>query len=323
MKIAPDEHRTASGKVAGFTLIEVLVTILVIGLSIALLLPAIQIARESARRTRCASNLHQLGISAGMYAAGNNRLPAGANFGKGFSVHVALLGHMEGGVVFHSINTGVFNFDAANRTASGTSIDLLLCPSDYSPGRSMAKTNYAGNIGYGYQLNGTCNGAIVNKPDGPISLGNITDGASNTVMMSEWITGSGVDDVDDKAGTVYYTPEMSHKDQFPAFVEMCMLVRSNNVITKKFWNHKGRKWIDGSLGSSAAYNHNITFNKNSCLNGGYYLESAWTASSGHPSGGNSLFADGHVQFIKETSSPRIWKALGTRAGAEPLGLADL
>ena len=146
---------------SGFTLIELLVVISIIGVLIALLLPAVQSARESARRTQCVNNLKQLGLAVQSYLTSANVLPAqtldnvvppGATGGgknppggtgaklQWFTPWTAsLLPNMDGQALFSALNFSVPMFEfvppiyGANTTVALTSISTLLCPSESSP----------------------------------------------------------------------------------------------------------------------------------------------------------------------------------------------
>ena len=127
-------HRDCTERGA-FTLVEVLVAIGVIGLLVALLIPAVQSARESARRLKCSNNLHQLGIALQAYASSFGMLP-GAYSGKAFSIHAMLLPGLEQTTLYNSINFSCASVSLSSRerypnlTSARTSVDLFLCPSD-------------------------------------------------------------------------------------------------------------------------------------------------------------------------------------------------
>src|SRR3954449_2241543 len=123
----------------GFTLIELLVVISIIGLLIALLLPAVQAAREAARRMQCTNNLKQLGLAVQSYVdingslppTGNNpTVPAGVGRTNDFSMKARLLPFMEQQVIWNAFNQS-FAYNAAQHvTPTGTYIRTFLCPSD-------------------------------------------------------------------------------------------------------------------------------------------------------------------------------------------------
>jgi prepilin-type N-terminal cleavage/methylation domain-containing protein/prepilin-type processing-associated H-X9-DG protein len=128
----------------GFTLIELLVALAIIGILIALLLPAVQSAREAARRLQCTNNLKQLGLSVAGYESSNGCLPPGAfprdtipiypggcTGCSDFSVFVRLLPELEQQAAYNAANLLLTSFQPQNNSVSGTGIATLWCPSDY------------------------------------------------------------------------------------------------------------------------------------------------------------------------------------------------
>jgi prepilin-type N-terminal cleavage/methylation domain-containing protein/prepilin-type processing-associated H-X9-DG protein len=129
---------------AGFTLIELLVVIAIIGVLIALLLPAVQQAREAARRTQCVNNLKQIGLALHNYESVNGAFPTAGQgslyagvaipdtmYVDGTGFHARILPYLEQKAVYDSIN---FNFDynhlsGSNYTGYSTIINAFLCPS--------------------------------------------------------------------------------------------------------------------------------------------------------------------------------------------------
>ena len=204
----------------GFTLIEVLVVIAIIGLLVALLLPAVQSAREAARRMQCANNLKQIGLALHGYHDAVGSLPWGQGpFGwNDWGAAALVLPHMEQGVLFNGINFSQDLLPAqpgcpANTTAQAITLAALICPSDLDRlTNPQGHTNYAGNAGsnplffrratsspaFPASIFPTPDGlfAFVSaRPDPPfgtvVSFAGITDGLSQTAAFSERVKGIG------------------------------------------------------------------------------------------------------------------------------------
>jgi len=146
----------------GFTLIELLVVIAIIGVLIALLLPAVQAAREAARRAQCTNNLKQIGLALHNYESANGSFPLGASMAPAanltqrtsgwtnWSAQAMMLPFMEQTAIYNAIN---FNWagghdigGAINATAWNTKINSFLCPSDGNAGQT-GSNSYFGSVG--------------------------------------------------------------------------------------------------------------------------------------------------------------------------------
>src|SRR5215469_6297012 len=205
-----------------FTLVELLVVIAVIGILVALLLPAVQAARESARRANCNNNLKQLGIAIHHYYDAMGRFPAVRDtYPMAFSAHAHLLPFCEQLPVFQMIDfTGkqgaTTDYKGYNLPAAQMAIPVFNCPSDRGsvsggngavPGVTFGGTNYVTCTGTGASKNGygpaagvingdylTANGVFVLTSaggQGPIRTADIRDGLSCTACFSESTYGNG------------------------------------------------------------------------------------------------------------------------------------
>jgi prepilin-type N-terminal cleavage/methylation domain-containing protein/prepilin-type processing-associated H-X9-DG protein len=207
--------RRTSSRGAGFTLIELLVVIAIIAVLIGLLLPAVQAAREAARRAQCVNNLKQLGLAMHNYENSTGSFP----FGHGpynnndWGAFALLLNQFEQAVVFNSINFADTGHAAAkpsteNATVQYLTINVLNCPTDLDRlTTGFGHASYAASFGatpagFGLKspdglfgaVGGSAQVPIPNGygPDEPVvRIADVTDGLSNTAAFSERVKGVG------------------------------------------------------------------------------------------------------------------------------------
>jgi prepilin-type N-terminal cleavage/methylation domain-containing protein/prepilin-type processing-associated H-X9-DG protein len=313
----------------GFTLIELLTVVTIIGVLLALLLPAVQATREAGRLTQCRNNLKQIGVALANYQISIGVYPFGVG-GSGppgyvprWSALSQLLPQLDQQALFNSMNfngipwSGVVAVSLMNETAITTKVAVFLCPSDWDAideKQGLAHLNYrasAGTLPYNLTF-ATPNNA--GKNDGTfyfqsdVRPSSIPDGLSTTACFSERCLGSsaGPDRLSD-----YYVTEQ-------ATVQACANAAggsSRYAFDEIEWS--GQRWADGNVFYSR-YQHILTPNQPSCNFGAddYQGEAIVTATSRHPRGVAVLMADGSVQFVKETISSAVWTALGTTGGGD-------
>jgi prepilin-type N-terminal cleavage/methylation domain-containing protein/prepilin-type processing-associated H-X9-DG protein len=291
-------RRTSRG---GFTAIELLVVIAIIGVLAALLLPAVQAAREAARRARCAGNLHQMGIAL------NNNVARGRGVPGRLSGFLRDIEQSSLADLPRDTSTPT----PAGQTARSTTIAVFLCPSDRAVGPAGGGTNYAGNGGVGFNESGRVrNGAF------GAAVRDFSDGLSNTAAISEWLRRDGNVQVRDPQRSVFATPErLIGQADLSKFSVECHGLDPQRAQLEQLG--KGQDWTRSGFGYSL-YNHVLGINDHTCTNAGLVEQGAWTAASAHPRGANVLFADGHVMFVKDSISLETWRAVGTRNGGEPV-----
>jgi len=312
------EHSRGLRRRGGFTLIECLVVVSIIGVLVAILLPAVQAARESARRAQCINNLKQIGIGLHSYMSVHSVFPAGQG-GRGHSLHVAILPYIEQNALYDSINFDIgMKGNMHNATLEVTRVSNYLCPSDAAIWETVGSSSYAGNAGDHVGFNGFngvfCGEAVSGRH---VSSQDFADGMSGTVALAEWLTTT-PNNLDQRR---MFFQLQSNEDTFDkdSFTKSCINigVEASNGNPA---NTKGLGWFVG-LWTKSLYDHAIPINGPNCtLKFKQGFIGGCTAGSLHPGGANVTMGDGHVQFIKDTINGSVWRALGTRSGGEVVGL---
>jgi len=323
----------------GLTLIESLVVIAILGVLIALLIPAVQAAREAARRVQCTNNHKQLGLAIQSYQATNGSYPFG-QFASVIdrSLWIRTLPFLEQDAVYNAINMEVAILAPHNMTVQSVAIEVFFCPSDpwarsrrtdssllagYDPAqtnkpRSVSFTSYVANFG---SIDSTAhifpdqrgfaqaNGMFSDVS--PITPAMVPDGLGQTMFVAERATA--------------YLQELNILDA--------------TIATRYGW------YFLGDIGDTlflAFYPPNMPRK----VSVGAGVNHAAAASSLHPGGLNAAMGDGSVRFIKDTIStwpfdevsgrpagvtegpgghwanlpkPAVWQHLATRAGGEVIG----
>ena len=299
----------------GFTLIEILAVVTILGVLVALILPAVQAAREAARRIGCMNNLKQIGLAIHNYSAIYDVFPHGLN---GYTPHVAMLPYLEMGDRYNAINFESGRFGGVdfeeNRTARSGSVSVFLCPSDPQQDPNGIPTSYAANQGVGLENWRTANGPFGNRVDDVYNrLADVTDGTSSTAAFSEWVISHHFDPPRSRWVVYLNVPPINDPRPFATLQNECATadLSGSNV------HHvgKGANWFNRGF-PNTHYNHNMPINGRSCLVGGMEIV---TAGSRHLGGANVLMVDGHVSFLKEGGSRKMWEALGSMDGGEIVG----
>ena len=305
-----------SNATRGISLIEILIVVFIIGVLVALTLPAVQYSRAASRNISCSANLRQIGIACGNYLSSNGTFPAGTTAHSNMSMFVALLPYLDLVNLHNSINMSMQlyrNADLArisNETAFQATIGILICPDQRDTERNAGSTTYAGNGGYDAQSE-RFNGVFSDdNPRKIVSPASILDGMSQTALFTEWIVnpiGS-----QDRLATVFNTKDLRAADEYDSFVAAC---RSITFETSNFNNVKMAHWADGENGETI-YTHDLSLNENTCLNYHSINYGAFTAGSRHAGTANMLACDGSVRSIKKSTSPALWRSLGSRDGGD-------
>lgn len=190
MPASPSPEQTHQSRTA-FTLVELLVVISIIGTLMGLLLPAVQAARESARRMQCQSNLHNLGLALLNYESAHRRFSIGAMLNKHHSWGTAILPFLEQVAVHDSINLSKDWDDPSNLNSVKTNLSIFECPSSLKS--FNGKTDYCGISGSWHNARspGSKNGMLYPALEANtvgVTLASVIDGTSHTLLVAEGAT---------------------------------------------------------------------------------------------------------------------------------------
>jgi prepilin-type N-terminal cleavage/methylation domain-containing protein/prepilin-type processing-associated H-X9-DG protein len=318
----------------GFTLVELLVVIAIIGILVALLLPAIQAAREAARRSQCSNNLRQLALALHNYESSQKTFPPalvmdltpGKTWGE-WGPQSRLLNYLEESSLQSQITFTLPFTDPKNLPVTAYRVPTLICPSEQNDKKSYVDNveqyplNYAANMGTWMVYNPVTNvgGDGVFEPNTRISIRQIADGTSKTLAFSEV-----------KAFQPYLESGGAASPTAPASLAAI------SGITGTFEEAEGHTgWVEGRVDQDG---FTATFPPNSIvpyLNGGQSFDidfrtieegesttavtyAATTSRSYHSGMVNSAMVDGSVRSFSSDTDLPVWRALATRSGAETL-----
>ncbi len=298
----------------GFTLVEVIVSIGVIGLLMALLLPAIQRVRESSRAVECKSHLHQIGI-----AVHNHCEKSGGKLPHTHLPLTKLLPLVDMASLADYLDRGT---PPSQSVPSGPA--LYVCPSDPQASTEKWRTSYP--INWGTKIL-SLNGMVASHGSGttfdghPTNLADITDGLSATAMFSEQLVRvvSGPSNISvpmAKQAPLRHVWKTGrdftdgHELELAAY---CLDPVNHNTATL------GGYFGTATLGAESPYNHIAPANSWSFHIPGESLYGAFAPSSNHPGGVHVLLADGSVRFVSSSIGLPVWWALGSRNGNESVG----
>jgi prepilin-type processing-associated H-X9-DG protein len=290
------------------------VVIAIIAVLIALLLPAVQSAREAARRAQCTNNLKQIALAANNYESANLTFPGGSYSGingfnpphwgtypENFSSFARMLNYFEQAPMYNAINFNLCSSDPANLTIAGVQVNSLICPSDTKNETiPLPATQFSTGVTPGWSFN-----EIYPLPPGTWlqafssyagNAGTFTFGFTNlmpAVVLSQF---NGVIYNDSAVKISAITDGTSNTFIFGEHSKgHLFIVDPGYAVSDNSWN-SGR-WYDTLF--ATLYPLNLAVGNNTGIkNSSYYYPTA--AGSFHPAGANFAFCDGSVHFIKNS-----------------------
>lgn len=300
----------------GFTIIEVLVSISIIGLLIAITLPAIQRVRATNRQLQCRNNLKQFGIALANALQVSGKFPTSR-------IHEPamwrLLPYLDQAALYQAFRSG--------QDQPPFAVPTFVCPDDplNSPSDNLGNSNYYFNDGTTFRLYDPTNGFRKDARH-DVSPSEFTDGLSNTAAMSERLVGvpTFLDPTEEEMRSdpgryLWYTgTRYSGRGQEALAVAECR----NNRVTP--WPGFRGSYMGRYREDNLGYDHLLGPNEEACYNGpedinmepGVFL---FPPSSHHQGGVSLLLADGSVRFVTNSIDYNTWKALGSRNGNETIG----
>jgi prepilin-type N-terminal cleavage/methylation domain-containing protein/prepilin-type processing-associated H-X9-DG protein len=325
--------RTARQR-AAFTLVELLVVIAIIGVLVALLLPAVQAAREAARRMKCQNNLKQIGLAAHNFESTFGRLPPGNTDQPDPSIAsalVLLMPYLEQANKYSQFDfTTNIDTSPTNATARTQDTAVFLCPSDPSTGQRAdsgsgvryGRNNYYANLGANANWRNAdpgTGGPFYNKSH--LRLADITDGTSSTAFFAEVKRGAFPGNTRYDATLIPSATWEGSISGPPAgnfdLTPQPACDAGNTNPTHSYRDSIGLKYYRGRH-PYCYYTHTFPPNRQlpDCISHTSNSSGHFAARSFHSGGVNVLLGDGSVRFVASAISFPTWRALGTRGGGE-------
>ncbi|MCU0876703.1 MAG: DUF1559 domain-containing protein [Pirellulaceae bacterium] len=332
---------------------ELLVVIAIIGVLVALLLPAVQAARESARRSSCSNNLKQLALAFHNYEGTHGKLPrtasslinssGGPNNGvaansnwNGYSAMTMVLPFIEQDNVFKQFRFDQWHHENIGTpgalTVGRTPIKILVCPSDraYPSATELGQNNYGVSEGSNRGWNTSfalVNGMFTRERERPFA--DVTDGLSNTIMLGEFVKGDGTntrftvfgDVIRGQAWDASYPNDFATQAQLETYGQTCLSVGqaggANQLTFSGFrWSAPG--FYNAAINTLAPPNWKYPACHDCAGCGQADAKGVFPARSRHPGGAMHAMGDGSVRIFSNTINFVTYQAIGSAFGGEAI-----
>jgi prepilin-type N-terminal cleavage/methylation domain-containing protein/prepilin-type processing-associated H-X9-DG protein len=308
---------------SAFTLVELLVVIAIIGILIALLLPAVQAAREAARRMQCSNNLKQMGLAMHNYHLAHAKLPfmCGLTFARTGTASAFILPHLEQQALYNQFDFSRTMNDPINRPAITTPVAAFICPSDPQAGNPILNNriqnynNPAACHGLWYAPSmGPLHDRMVGKP-GCVYCEKPRSSASDPESYC-------CQGLDFASGDTTFPGMFARRPTSVRFEEVKDGLSNTILLGETLPAHSvfNGAYMQNFPGCATHIPLNTMMDDAGIDAIGAGGLCKWQHTMGfksrHPGGANFALADGSVRFLSETIDYKTYNALGTKAGGE-------
>ncbi len=297
----------------GFTITELIVSMAILGLLVALALPSVQRARESARRLKCQNNLKQWGLAMALHCETHGTYPTGD------PTFIDMLPGIGQSALYHDL-TNLSSMSGAQINAIQFTVPEFICPDDPHTTVRQGDGNYYPNEGTIFHDRPPTNGYDqVSRTTRPRD---VIDGFSHSAALAERLVGTPrvsvpIPEMERESKRYFWFTQTRYGGKGEELLAVKECRQHRTTPFPQFYSSN----MVGYLTAGHYYNHLLLPNEPACYNGpeDFQMEALLylvPPSSLHDGGVNVLFLDGSVRFVSEGLDESVWRALGTINGAE-------
>ncbi len=297
----------------GFTIVELIVSMAILGLLVAVALPAVQQARESARRLKCQNNLKQWGLAMALHCETHGTYPTGD------PTFIDMLPGIGQGALYNDL-TSLNSMTPAQINAIQFKVSEFICPDDPLVTNRQGDSNYYSNEGTVFHDRPPTNGydqvSRMTRPS------DVVDGFSHTAALAERLVGNPlaavpIEEMERNPKRFFWFTQTRYGQAGEELLAVDECRKNRTTPFPQFYSSN----MVGYLTAGHYYNHLLLPNEAACYNGpeSFTMEALLylvPPSSLHDGGVNILFLDGSVRFVAEGLDETVWRALGTINGNE-------